>query len=300
MKKDKPIFNIYIFKALLLICICYFQACKKDESSNLIPPHIELKTTGIYTSNDTTLAEGSLICIGIKAMSNGGENLCNLIVKSNNSQVLIDYGFNAPSLDKDIIVHKNADSLQKISIIIRNKNGGCDSLMLLLHKNGSAYKSVLSYTLTLGGQLNTNLHSFASFSNGLVYSLATASQNQALIDILYYYSAENLEYNCLSSPGGNVTGIFSGSNAPEFWNTKNTTYFSRSIINIPLSAFDNAQNDSIIIANIFTNGGRKAKALANNQIWGIQTASGKFGLLKVIAVNGLESGSITFSIKLQQ
>jgi len=285
---------------LILICLYCFYSCSKEESSNTIQPFIELKTAGIYTSHDTAIAEGSQICIGIKATANGGENLCNLIVLSNHSLSLLDYGFNAPGIDKDIIIYKNADSIQRISIIIRNKNGGSDSVKLILRKNGSAYQSILSYNLTLGGQNNTSTGSFASFSNGLVYSLTDASQNQDLIDLLYYYSAANLEYNCMSSAGGNVTGIYSTANAPENWIIKNTTYFSRSVINIPLSSFDNAQNDSIIIANLFTNGGRKAKALTNMQIWGFKTQTGKFGLLKVIEVNGQENGTVKFAVKMQQ
>ena len=286
--------------SILIIISIFFIGCSKDESTNAILPIVELKTGGIYISADTAIAEGSQIYIGIKASANGGENLCNLIVKSNYSTSLLDYGFNASTIDKDIVIYKNADSIQKISIVIRNKNGLSDSVNIILRRNGSAYKPILTLNITLGGQNNATIGSFASLSNGLVYSLTDASQNQALIDLLYYYTASNSEYNTIASAGANITSFFSGTNAPEYWITKNTTYFSRSVINIPLQSFDDAQNDSIIIANIFTNGGRKAKALATNQIWGLQTQTGKFGLLKVIYVNGYENGSIQFAVKVQQ
>jgi hypothetical protein len=214
---------------------------------------------------------------------------------------LLNFGLNAANIDKDFVIHKNADSIQRISIIIRNKIGLSDSIILKLYRNGSAYKPVMYYpSIILGGQNNTVVGSFSSLSNGLIYHLNDAAVNQSLIDLLYYYSITNQEYNCIASPGANVSGIFSGSNAPEFWSVKNTTYFSRSTINIPVSAFDNALNDSIIIANIFSNGGRKAKALSANQIWGFQTQSGKFGLMKIISVNGLESGTVQIAIKIQQ
>ena len=284
----------------MLLCISSIYSCSKEENNNTLLPIIELKIGSIYTSHDTAIAEGSQICIGIKAFANGGVNLCNFIVESNNSQRLVDYGFNASTFDKDFIIHKNADSIQKISIIIRNINGGSDSVCIILQKNGSAYKPILSYVFILGGQNNTTFGPSASFTNGLVYSLSDASQNQALIDVLYYYNPLNLEYNCLASAGGNIIGIYAGTNSPENWTIKNTTYFSRTLVDIPLSAFDNAQTDSIIIANLFTNGGRKAKALTPNQIWGFQTQSGKFGLLKIIEVNGLESGSLKFAVKMQE
>ena len=293
-------FKKLTFFAILLLCLSSIFSCSKEESNNPFPPIIELKIGGIYTSHDTAIAEGSQICIGIKAIANGGVNLCNLIVESNNSLRLLDYGFNASSIDKDVLIHKNTDSIQKISVIIRNINGKSDTVSIVLQKNGSAYKPIRSYVFTLGGQNNTAYGSFASFTNGIVYSMADASQNQALIDILYYYNPLNLEYNCLASAGGNIIGIYAGTNSPENWTIKNTTYFSRTLVDIPLSAFDNAQTDSIIIANLFTNGGRKAKALSPNQIWGFQTQTGNFGLLKIIEVNGLESGSLKFAVKMQQ
>ncbi|NVN95130.1 MAG: hypothetical protein HXX18_07605 [Bacteroidetes bacterium] len=286
--------------AILIVCFACFSACSKDESTNTIPPIIEFKTGGLYTSADTAIAEGSKIYIGIKASANGGENLCNLIVRSNNTQSLMDYGFNAASIDKDLIIYKNADSIQKITIIIRNKNGISNNMEIIIRKNGSAYKPILSFNITLGGQNNSTIGSFASLNNGLTYFLSDATQNQAMIDLLYYYTISNSEYNTIASAGANIIGIFSGTNAPEYWLTKNTTYFSRSVINIPNSSFDNAINDSIIIANIFTNGGRKAKALAANQIWGIQTQAGKFGFLKIISINGQENGTVEFAVKLQQ
>ncbi|MCX6231196.1 MAG: hypothetical protein NTZ33_06595 [Bacteroidetes bacterium] len=289
------------YSIVSFITFLFFIACSKDESDNKIPPILHLKIGNSYIANDTAIAEGSQITIGISALANGGENLCNLVIKSNNSLSLLDFGFNAASIDKDFVIHKNTDSIQKISIIIYNKTGLCDSIVLKLYKNGSAYKAVIYYpSITLGGQNNTSIGSFSSFSNGLVYNLNDASTNQALIDLLYYYSVTNQEYNCIASPGANITGIFSGANAPEFWSVKNTTYFSRTVINIPLSSFDNALNDSIIIANIFSNGGRKAKALTANQIWGFQTQTGKFGLMKIINVNGLESGTVQIAVKLQQ
>jgi hypothetical protein len=300
-------FNQFIKKhciqfSILIVCIAFFSSCSKDESTNTVSPTIELKTGGIYISCDTAIAEGSQFTIGIRASANGGENLCNLIVKSNETMSLLDYGFNVPTFDKDFVIYKNADSIQKITIIIRNKIGLSDSINIILRRNGSAYKPILSFNITLGGQNNSTIGSFLSLSNGLVYSLVDASQNQALIDLLYYYTTNNSEYNTIASAGANITGIYSGINAPDYWATKNTTFFSRSLINIPLQSFDNAQNDSIFIANKFTEGtgGRKAKALAANQIWGLQTQAKKLGLIKVISVNGQENGMVQFAVKVQQ
>jgi hypothetical protein len=300
-------FNQFIKKhsiqfTILIVCIACFSSCSKDESTNTVSPTIELKIGGIFISSDTAIAEGSQITIGVRASANNGENICNLIVKSNETTTLLDYGFNASTIDKDFEIYKNADSIQKITIIIRNKIGLSNSINIILRRNGSAYKPILSFNITLGGQNNSIIGSFSSLSNGLVYSLVDASQNQALIDLLYYYTTYNSEYNTIASAGANISGFFIGTNAPEYWTTKNTTFFSRNVINIPLQSFDNAQNDSIIIANKFAEGtgGRKAKALTANQIWGLQTQAKKLGLLKIISVNGQENGTVQFAVKVQQ
>jgi len=287
------------FLFALLIYLTVSISCTKEESDNNILPFIELKTESAYVWADTAIAEGSQIKIGIKAYANGGEKLTNLLIISNDSSRLFDYGFNAISIDKDLLINKTADSIQKIDIIIRNAKGLTASLRIYLSKNGSAYKPIVYYPeITLGAQNNTSLGSFVSLSDAMVYNLNSAFQNQALIDLLYFYNTT--DYNALGSPGANVAGLYQGINAPEYWTVKNTTYFSRFALNMTVNTFDNASNDSLIIANTFINGGRKAKSLAANQIWAFQTHNGKFGLIKIIQVNGFESGSVKFALKMQQ
>ncbi len=288
-----------IFVLFMIVCCLQFTSCSKEESTNNNIPVLQLKTNGIYTFADTAIAEGSQITIGLKAFANQGENLCNLLVISNDSIRLLDYGFNASVIVKDVLINKNSDSIQKLDFIIRNTKGLSTSLQIVLTKNGSAYKPIIYYPeITLGGQSNLTVGSFYSLGNGLVYNQNDASQNQTLINLLYFYHP--LEFNTLASPGANVTGIYQGANAPEFWTLKNTTYFSRNTINIPTSSFDNASNDSLIIANTFINGGRKAKGLTSGQIWAFLTENNKFGLIKILEVNGQESGTVKIAVKMQQ
>lgn len=288
--------NYFCFIILFSIA---FASCTRDESDNMNLPVLELKTDSIYVSSDTSIAEGSQLLIGIKAWADKGDNICNLLITSNDSMRLLDYGFNASQIDKDVIINKSSDSIQRIKITIRNTNGLSISKQIVLTKNGSAYKPVIFYPqIILGGQNNQLVGSFFSLNNGLIYNQNDAFQNQSLINLLYFYHP--LEFNTLASPGANLTEIYQGLNSPEFWTIKNTTYFSRNIINIPISSFDSAVNDSIIIANIFTNGGRKAKGLVANQIWAFQSNLGKFGLIKIIEVNGQENGTLKIAVKMQQ
>lgn len=288
-----------LFTIIILILSIAILSCTRDESDNMNLPVLVLKADSIYVSSDTSIAEGSQIVIGIKAWADKGDNICNLLITSNDSLRLLDYGFNATQIDKDIIINKNSDSIQHIRITIRNSNGLSISKQIVLTKNGSAYKPVIYYPqIILGGQSNLAVGSFCSLNNGLICNQNDAFQNQSLINLLYFYHP--VEFNTLASPGANLTGIYQGLNSPEFWAIKNTTYFSRNTINIPISSFDNAVNDSLIIANTFTNGGRKAKGLAANQIWAFQTNLGKFGLIKIIEVNGQEDGTLKIAVKMQQ
>ena len=288
----------YSLCIILSLLITFLSSCSKEESENNISPVLLLKTDSIYISSDTSLAEGRQIILGVKANSNGGENLCNLLIISNDSLRLYDYGFNSTQIDKDIKIFKNSDSIQNISIIIRNKAGLSKSIILKIAKNGSLYQPVIYFPeIILGAQQNSSTGSFCSLQNGMVYSLSNAFLNQELIDLLYYYNST--DHNTIGSPGANISGVYSGNNAPEFWAVRNTTYFSRTTLNIPISSFDNSLNDSLIIANIFSNGGRKIKLLLPGQIWAFQTKDGKFGLIKIKEVDGLETGTVKFAIKLQ-
>jgi len=291
--------NVYLI--LISVLLIFSIGCEKSETENLTKPKISFKTTTGYTSADASVAAGAQLKIGVIADANGGENLTNLIVKSNETTKLLDFALNATTLDKDLLITKDATDKETIKVIIRNSKGISDSISFVITKAGNAFGPINTYTsIKMGGQTSAT-GSFVSLSNGTVYVQTSAVNNQALIDLLYYYNAADL--NCIAAPGSNITGIYTGASSPETWTTKQTTYFSRTALTtVTASDFDNAQNDQILLANKVTaaDGGRKAKALAVGQVWSFLSAAGKLGMFKVIAVTGTETGTIEIAVKVQK
>ncbi len=228
-----------------------------------------------------------------------GENLTNLIVETNGER-LIDKGFNIPEINELILITKSIDETEIIDFIIRNKSRKADTISITVTKLESAFSAITRYnSIVTGAQNNSSYGNYFSFSDGIVYKQAEASMNQELIDIVYYFDASG-DANTLASPGANLTGLFAGSDAPEFWAIKRTTYYSRASINILDSEFNSATNDSLIVANLFTIGGRKAKQLQSAQYYGFQINENKYGIIKIENITGQAGGTIQYSLIIQQ
>ncbi|HNV95045.1 MAG TPA: hypothetical protein PKG63_01120 [Bacteroidales bacterium] len=287
--------NLYLLLVVVAL-LCTF-SCKKEEKI-LVNPNLNLSEETGYVFSDTAIASGVSFKIKIICNSNNGSNLTNLEVKQNNI-IILNYGLNAPSLEKEVTLTKTNNEIDTIDIIIRNYDGLSAEKSLRITKTSSPYNDIIIVdNITIGAQNNTTIGSFLDVETGNVYTQDSAFNHQSLIDILYYYNSTEL--NCFSSAGGNIAGIYTGPTAPENWTTKNTTYFSRNTINITNDEFINCQNDSLIIAHIFFDGGRKAKSLQANQFWAFQTQSGKYGILKINAVSDENSGTINISYKIQK
>ncbi len=280
---------------IVIILLILLSNCKKEEYNTSSFPELSLKKGTVYTSTDNSVSGGEQITVGIFADAKEGENITNLIVKSDNERI-IDEGVNAQSIDRDILITKNLDASQTITIIVRNKARNADSVSFVLTKTEDSFGEIVRHTgIVMGAQDNSSIGGCFSISNGQVYTLSEAFSNQSLIDLIYYYDSSG-DNNTLASPGANSTSIFTGEYAPENWTTIQTTRYSRESLNVNLQDFDDAQNDSIIIANFFSAGGRKAKNLSANQVYGFTTSDGKFGLLRIKKVTGQLNGTIEFDL----
>jgi hypothetical protein len=287
-----------LFLSILFLSSILFSSCEK-QNENL--PTIIFKTSTGYISADTTISAGSQIKIGITAKSNGDDNLTNFKVTSNDTTTLFDEGFNVPDFDKDITIIKNSLEIEVINITISDISGKKASLSFTITKAGENWGNILEYSFLLGGQSNTTTGSFVSLQNGVTYMQDEAFNNQTLIDLCYYYASAT-DLATIASPGANLSNIYSGTTDPVNWTIKNTTYFSRNIVNMNVEMFDTISNDKFIIANMTTTseGGRKAKNLVAGNIYAFVNQAGKNGLLKVINQTGSETGDIEFVIKIQK
>jgi len=284
---------IYL-SALILIS---FISCSRQELST-INPSIRVIVSNNNVHSDTSLNAGKQYTIEIDATADFGENLTNLIVESNGIRVF-DKAFNQPEIKQDIVLTKSLEEKEKLDIIIRNKARKSDTISLNIALLKIIYSSITRYNhVILDAQNSLNASSYLSFSTGMPYTQAEANNNQQFIDIIYYFDGTG-DANTLASPGANLTGIIFGADSPENWTIRRTTRFSRLQLAINGEEFVSANNDSLILDNIFTDGGRKAKQLQNNQYYGFQTNESKYGILKVESVEGEDKGKIEMSLIIQ-
>ena len=153
---------------------------------------------------------------------------------------------------------------------------------------------------TLGAQDNTVYGGFYSVSENKVYMMDAAAQNQAVIDILCFYEAEGGNNIAIASPGTGISGIFSGSDAPENWTTQNTTYFTKTTLTV--AQFDALEETDDLIVTSFDaeNAFRKAKDLKVDDIYSFKTQAEAYGLLKVTAVVQGADGTVTYEVKIKK
>lgn len=155
----------------------------------------------------------------------------------------------------------------------------------------------------IGAQTNATYGGFLSISEKKVYTQADAAVNQAAIDILCFYEEASDNFIALAAPGSNISGIFTGETAPEFWTTLNQTYFTLPATDITVAQFDLLVDGDAVIEGYFnaeqTSGNRKAKNMQVDDIWAFKTAAGTFGVLKVTAVEQGATGYVEFEYKIK-
>jgi len=152
----------------------------------------------------------------------------------------------------------------------------------------------------LGAQNNTTTGGFYSVAENKVYMMDDAAQNQDAIDVLCFYETENGNNIAIASPGTNITGIFTGPDAPENWTTANTSYFTKTTLTV--EQFDALEETDQLIETSFdtTNAFRKAKDLKVDDIYAFQVEVGTYCILKVTEVVQDSIGSVEFEIKVKK
>jgi len=279
-------------------------SCQEEDNPVYSNPEITLKVLPEYVYSDTSISIGQKFFIGIEAEYNGHNKLTNFIAKVNGERYL-DLGFYSETFTKDIQITKSLNELETWEFIIRDIEGNWSSTGIIITKGEAIdFGEINTYTnVYLGAQNSNSYSSFFALSNGLVYNLQGAYNNSALIDIVYYYDDfDKLEKCIMASPGANIgEAAFPGEYAIANWETINTTRYSKEKLSISTLTFDNASNDSILIANTFAfeTGGRKAKTLQPGDMYSFVRES-KTGIFKVISTSETNSGYIVVDIKIQK
>ncbi len=287
--------------SLLMAGIFMFTACNKEVDEDHGNPTIEFGTGDGMIAADNELAAGETFKIKIIAKSNEHDNLTNYVVYQNDESIE-NKGINASELDQEITLTKSDADQDIIKIEVRDAEGHEAEATITLTKVGEAYGPVKTFEATLGAQANFDFGSSLSLVDGASPLLAGAALISETIDILYYYDAtEDGDKNTIASPGANIDGIYTGENAPENWETKNTTRFSASSLEIDEETFNAIENDELLITNNpGSDGKRKAKKLSAGKCFAFKTQNDKAGLFFVTEVIGEAEGSIKVTFKVQE
>ncbi|MDX9846780.1 MAG: hypothetical protein RBT74_07360 [Tenuifilaceae bacterium] len=160
-----------------------------------------------------------------------------------------------------------------------------------------------SHIVTLGAQNNTTTPGFLSMSGHDVYTIDQATTYQSAIDIFCFYEEGN--DIAFGGPNSNISGIFGGGETdPVNWTTKNETRFYQ-LLDVTVEQFDALSDGDEAIQTYYneTEGRKKAKLLAADQIWSLKTRIGTdnegYALVKIISVTDGATGGVTFEYKVK-
>lgn len=174
---------------------------------------------------------------------------------------------------------------------VTDKDGEMASKVITVTVEASA-GPITSYSAKLmGAQNHATLGSFLDLETGDTYFVSTAANNQAVVDVIYYYGATNAA--ALAAPddaGANEFSVF-GLGA---WTTKNSTKFATT--SISAADFTAMTDDGAFVDASETS----ATQLAAGDVIAFKTVGGKMGLIHVASIDGTDAGSITIDVKIQE
>jgi len=294
MKKLFPIISV-----LLISVTLFLTACSKDEDP--VMPTISYKQDAGYVSSNTSAGYGDTLNFGIIAKYNGTDKLVKFQIYANGNQ-LLDSTINTENFTFDFYTVKSILDKEVWKFVTTDIAGNSKADSITITGN---FGDILTYnSVTIGAQNNTTEKGFVSYSNSTstTYTQDEAFNHQSDIDMFCFYENDppsHVNLMSLAAPGSNITGIFTGSTAPDQYTNKNITYFTKT--SLTAAMFDLVQNDAIIKASFDPNNKfKKAKLLAVGDVYAFLLQSGKYGLLKVTAVDGAEAGTLQFAVKIQK
>ncbi|NTW32275.1 MAG: hypothetical protein HGB12_06580 [Bacteroidetes bacterium] len=300
---------LYITASIFFISIFIF-SCKKDEEK--IPPSINFKTSANYTQNNGVVEVGGVLYFGIQARGNSTE-ITNFTIKKvleNGSVITVmDTALYSMNLDLNKICYQNVEDKVTWTFSVMDRNHLSSEISMVVYKDqNSTFGGIFYYpSIKLGYQNNTQYGHFLDPYTGTVYFEDSATTNQSKIDVLcYYIVSNNLPSPVLSSPG--EMDNFSTEAQTYYpyianWTTRKYTLWDISVDDSPISesAFDAAQNDSLLIVSYNDVWGKKKfKWATSGKIIPFITSAGKKGLVKVKNADNTDNGTIEIAIKIQQ
>jgi len=297
--------TLKFFALVLLAGATIFTSCKKDEETGPAPTisfsnypsgayEIDFATLGVTTFDlsfvVSVTAEEEISTFTAKKKV--GSTTTNITPAPADFEGKTSYTYNylGTFLETDtypvtltFTVTDKADQTTELVFTVTKKTG----------TTGTPLGAIDSYTgVELGAQSNATLGSFYATSSNTIYLMSQAATNSANVDICYFYGATNA--NTLGAPTNtDVQSVFSSVSG---WSTINETKFVKNPAGFTFASIDATTDISGLTFGTDT----KANTLAVGDLVAFKTAANKIGFASVTAVATGNTGSITFSVKVQQ
>lgn len=183
-----------------------------------------------------------------------------------------------------------------------DKDNNSASLDLKINVGGAPGATISSYSARImGSQSNSTTGSFLATTNGIVYKIAEAKANSTLIDVLYYYGANNKATLAAPNDADAGTVYNSGASALSSWSKRNATKFEATALSE--ANFNSINSSTTLTAFYLTDPTASASTdLANNDVLKFRTEAGKRGfiLVKTISGTNTSSGFISVDVKVEK
>lgn len=286
---------IYLFISVAII------SCNKEDSPGISPSFEMVEDSG-YISDPATIPPGQLMKFKVYA-EEGSEKLTNFFIEVQDvgrvRTRIFDTAIYCSEFYWEGSFYKSSEQFELWSFIIRDRQGrGNGDIFYINADTSSAYSPIMLLSdINLGAQNNSQTGGFFSINDNSVYTTLEAQDNEELIDLVYYYSLEDLQ--TIASPGANIeSGVYPEDLTPVNWEIRNTTRYIKT--SLSESDFDNTINDSIMIANyIDADGKRKAKIITEGDVYVFKNQENRLGMFKVNDVSETDTGTVNIDVKIQ-
>jgi hypothetical protein len=285
-------------------------SCSEDEEK--IPPAITFKQDSEYTSDGAVVEVGHKLIFGIQARASSA-NITNFTIKkvlTDGSVITVmDTGMNSGNLDLVKTFYQNIENEVEWTFTAMDKNRLSSQISLTVFKDpDSQFGGIYYYpSIKMGYQNNIEFGHFLDPFSGKVYFEDSATLFQQDMHFLVYYIVDDDLPSPVFSSSGEMDNF--STEAQTFypsivdWLTRRYTLWDISVDDDPIPAedFDKAFNDSLLIVSYDeVRGKKKFKWATSGRVIPFKTATGKFGLVKVINAEHSEDGTVEFALKIQQ
>jgi hypothetical protein len=291
-----------------LFLIILIAGCKEEEGTDK-QPFIIFKQGNEFTTDGDSIPVGAQMKFGIQAVG-GGAVITDLRVKrilSEETIVELDKGMYRAEggLDTTLVYVKGSSYEEKWTFFIQNSNRDTASISLTVYIGlGSAYGPISYYpSITLSYSENQDYPHYLDLYSGVAFGKQDVSGHEADIDLAaFWYVTSGLSSPTLTCPAYPSAQTY----YPEFanWPVKNsTTYDYKSTDNnlITIGQFDAAENDSLLVNGYKPqNVSGLCKYCYTGKVIPFKTADGKYGMVKVIRADEMNTGTMEIAVKMQK